>query len=174
VTRNYRTEGIILKRLNLGETDRILTIFSKYHGKIKAIAKGVRRLKSRKGGSLELFNHVSLYLAEGKNFDIITDVEIINNFIKQRQGLKWIAGAFQIAEAIDKLTAEKQSNRQAFELLKKALSSSYQDIVLKFEIELLKELGFGLPKNLSSTSVENFIESIIEKKLNSKKIFSES
>jgi len=171
VKRAYKTEGIVLKRINFSETDRILTIFTKHHGKIKTIAKGIRQVKSRKAGSLELFNQVVLYLSLGKNFDIITEVEVVNGFADFRQQLDWVGYAFQIVEVTDKLTAERQPNCRVFDLLKRALASLDPAMVLKFEIELLKELGFGLPKNLTASSVERFIENIIEKTLKTKKIF---
>lgn len=174
MTRTYRTEGIIIKRTNYGEADRILTIFTKHYGKIKAIAKGVRKTTSKKGGNLELFNDVTLFLSEGRNLDIITEAEVINSFEKTRGNLNLVGQAFQIAEVADRLTAEREENRRVFELLRKSfqdLNRGKREAVLSFEIELLKELGFGLPEDLSEKSVERFIESIIEKKLKSKRIF---
>jgi len=169
VTRSYKTEGIVLKRVNFGEADRILTIFTKHDGKIKAIAKGVRKVTSRKGGNLELFNQVILFLSEGKNWDIITEAEAVNSFENLRKNLTLVSRAFQIAEVVDRLTAEREESRKVFELLIEALSGKKN--VKEFEIELLKELGFGLPKDLSEKSVVHFIESIIEKRLKSKKIW---
>ena len=169
--RAYKTEGFILKRINFSETDRILTIFTKHYGKIKSIAKGIRQLKSRRAGSLELFNQVSLCLSAGKNFDIVTEAEVIESFANFRQRLDWVGYAFQIVEVTDKLTAERQPNYRVFDLLKRALASLDSAMVLKFEIRLLKELGFGLPKDLSAAAVENFIENIIEKRLKSKNLF---
>lgn len=173
MTRTYKTEGIILKRVNFGEADRILTIFTKRYGKIKVIAKGVRKTTSKKGGFLELFNDVALFLSEGKNFDIITETEVINSFEKIRGNLRLVGRAFQIAEIADRLTAEREENQRVFELLRKSfqdLNRGKREAVLSFEIELLKELGFGLPGDLSEKSVEAFIESIIEKRLISKQI----
>ena len=169
MTRTYKTEGIVIKRVNFGEADRILTIFTKHYGKIKAIAKGVRKVTSRKGGNLELFNQVILFLSEGKNWDIITEAEAVNSFENLRKNLTFVGRAFQIAEVVDRLTAEREESRKVFELLIEALSGKKN--VKEFEIELLKELGFGLPKDLSEKSVVHFIESIIEKKLKSKKIW---
>lgn len=169
MSRTYKTEGIVIKRVNFGEADRILTIFTKHYGKIKAIAKGVRRVKSRKGGNLELFNQVILFLSEGKNWDIITEAEAINSFENLRKNLTFVGRAFQIAEVVDRLTAEREESRKVFELLIEALSGKKN--VKEFEIELLRELGFGLPRDLSEKSVVHFIESIIEKRLKSKKIW---
>lgn len=171
MTRSYKTEGIVIRRINFGEADRILTIFTKHYGKIMAIAKGVRSVKSRRGGSLELFNHLILFLNEGKIWDFITEVQVVNSFEKNRGNLDFIGQAFQLAELIDRLTAEREENQRIFELFK----NSFQDLgkisIVQFEIELLKELGFGLPRDLSENSLETFIESIIERKLKSRKIW---
>ena len=171
--RGYKTEGIILRRLNYAETDRILTIFSKHYGKIKVIAKGARRTKSRKGGNLELFNHLHLFIQPTRGFDILTEIKVIEIFAKLRQNLKRVVQAFQIAEALDKLTPEKQASRCLFELLQTSLrdlNQGKEGIVQRFEIALLRELGFGLPKKLDSRSIKSYIESISEKKLISKEI----
>ena len=77
---SFKTEGIILKRMNYGEADRILTIYTLHHGKIRAMAKGVRKLQSRKAGSLELFNHSVLFLIKGKNLDLVTEAQTIDLF----------------------------------------------------------------------------------------------
>ncbi|MBI2622470.1 DNA repair protein RecO, partial [Candidatus Microgenomates bacterium] len=71
--RSYRAEGIILKRTNFGEADRFLTVFSKRHGKIKILAKGVRRITSRRGPNIELFNLATLYIHKGRHLDILTE-----------------------------------------------------------------------------------------------------
>ncbi len=172
MTRTYKTEGIIIKRVNFGEADRILTIFTKHYGKIKAIAKGVRRTTSRKGGNLELFNQVALLLSEGRNLDIITEAEVINSFEKIRDNLEIVAQAFQIAETADQLTAEREVNPRVFALLVEALSGKKS--LREFEIELLAELGFGIPENQSQASLVKYIENIIEKRLKSKKIWSKT
>ncbi len=172
--RGYKTEGIILKRLNFGETDRLLTIFTKHDGKIKAIAKGVRRLKSRKAGSLELFNHLRLAMASARNLDIISEVELIHSFRRIRKNLKLIVQAFQLAEALDKLTPEGEPNQWLFALLLASLTGldrGQEGIVLEFEIQLLRGLGFGLPQKLDSQSIKRYIETISEKKLMSKGMF---
>lgn len=171
--RGYKTEGIVLKRFNFGETDRLLTIFTKHDGKIKAIAKGVRRLKSRKAGDLELFNQLRLVIAEGKNLDMITEVELVQSFSQLRQNLKKVVQAFQIVEALDKLTPEGEPNQRLFALLLASLTDldrGQEGIVLEFEIQLLRGLGFGLPKKLDSQSIKRYIETISERKLISQEI----
>src|SRR5437588_12010003 len=79
--RSYSTEAIILKRSDLGEADRILTLFTPYKGKFHAIAKGIRRPISKKAGHIELLSHCQLHVAVGRNLDIVTQPEGIQNFM---------------------------------------------------------------------------------------------
>ena len=175
----YRTEGIILKRLSVGEADRILTIFTKHYGKIRAIAKGVRKITSRKGGNVELFNHVTLFLVRGRNLDILTEAQALNTFKDWRKDLKKVGLAYYLCELVDRLTPEEQENRAVFDLLKKSLSQTGKkkplDLVRGFEENLLEELGFGIPEALKSRpgSLKDYIETIIEAKMKSPKILHE-
>jgi len=172
--KTYKTEGIVLKRSDFGEADRILTIFTKHYGKIQVIAKGVRKTISRKGPSLELFNHVRLFIAKGKNLDIITEAEVINSFPGFRKNLKKVALAYQACELVDNLTAERAENKEVFDLLKNyLLQSSNQPSAIsnqQFSLKLLQSLGFW-PKDQSADNIdiEKYIESLMEKKLKSKK-----
>ena len=170
----YKTEGVILKRSNYGEADRILTIYTKQYGKIRAIAKGVRKITSRKGGNLELFNHCVLFLAEGRNLDIITEAQVINSFSRLSQDLQKTAAAFYIVELVDQLTPDRQANRQVFDLLIEGLAQISADAnadergksIERFEVSLLRLLGFW-SDNIDRREVKSYIESIIERKLRS-------
>lgn len=175
---SYKTSGIIIKKLNFGEADRILTIYTQRHGKIKAIAKGVRRSLSRKGGNLNLFNLVSLFLAEGKNLDIITEVELINSFERLRNDLKHLSSAFYLCELIEEFTRENQASAGIYSLLKEGLEFLNQnhvfekDFFAQFQKNLLVETGFGVPQELAEPEeIEKYIESIIEKELKSRRIW---
>jgi len=176
VIRTRKTEGIILKRTNYGEADRILTIYSKHFGKIRAVAKGARRITSRKAGSLESFNHVVLVLAKGKNLDIISEVQTINTFRSWRKNLTKVGIAWYLCELVEKLTPEEQENKQVFSLLRDWLAKiGYLNplrLVRDFEEELLVELGFGMPEKLRGTSgsLKSYIETIIEKEITTPKI----
>lgn len=167
---SYRTEGVILRRRNFGEADRILTIYTKHYGKIRAIAKGVRKITSRKGGNVELFNHCVLFLAKGRNLDILTEAQVINSFSRLSRDLEKTAAAFYLVELVDQLTPDGQVNRQVFDLLIRALSdlgtTNYElrTIIRDFEIELLKLLGFWSDA-VDIKNVKSYIEEIIERKL---------
>jgi len=171
---NYKTEGVILKRSNYGEADRILTIYTKHYGKIRAIAKGVRKITSRKGGNLELFNHCVLFLARGRNLDIVTEAQVVNSFSRLGDDLEKAAGAFYLVELIDQLTPDGQVNRQVFDLLIEGLAQISADAnadecgknINRFEVNLLRLLGFWSDK-IDKRNVKSYIEEIIERKLRS-------
>ncbi len=169
---SYKTEGVILKRTNYGEADRILTIYTKHYGKIKTIAKGVRKITSRKGGNVELFNHCVLFLAEGRNLDIVTEAQVVNSFSKLKKDLRKTAAAFYLVELVDQLTPDRQVNRQVFNLLVGTLGelsakrSELSATTRNFEIELLRLLGFWSDK-VDRRDIKGYIEEIIEKKLKS-------
>ncbi len=92
--KRYSTEGVVLLRRNFSEADRIINIYSKHYGKISVIAKSVRKIKSKKRGSLEVFSHIKFSAARGKNLDIITEVETINSFESIRKDLSKVAVAY--------------------------------------------------------------------------------
>lgn len=177
--RTYKTEGIILKRTNFGEADRILTVFTKHFGKIKVLAKGIRKPTSKKGGNLELFNWVRIFVATGRNLDLVTEAEIVKSFRPWRKDLKKVALAYHFCELIERLTAENVKSRPIFNLLAgslfglmKASEASFKQAVRNFEQGILEETGFW-PKDKSTKNIdlEAYIERIIERKLKSRNIF---
>lgn len=175
MNRSYKVEAIVLKRTNLGEADRLVTVFSRDHGRLRLLAKGIRRLSSRKKGHLELFNQVKLQVASGKNLDLITEAETINNFPRLRRNLNRVRIAYLFLELVDKLTAENQEHPEVYQLLVDNLSrldsrEAPAELIAKFETSLLSFLGFGLPSRRDRASLEAHILSITEKPLNSKKL----
>lgn len=143
---NYKTKGIVLKRINLGEADRLLTIFTLKNGKIKAIAKGVRKTLSKLAGHLESFCLVNLQIAEGRNLDIVTDAETLKCFINLRSNLEATNTAYYIAEIIEKMTAENQAHPDIFHLLDEVLEhldNGQSKLLLSyFEMNFLGCTGF--------------------------------
>lgn len=170
-----------MKRTNFGEADKIVTVFSKHYGKITLLAKGVRRLSSRKRGDLEVFNQIVFFADKGRNFDIVTETSLLNSFSEWRKDLSKVTAAYQICEMADKLTAERSEQEEIYNLLfayLKKLSLTEKrnlpQLVNSFGIDLLRDLGF-LPKNKDfplSFNVTAYIENIIEKELKSKKFLS--
>lgn len=177
--RIYKTEGIVLKRVNFGEADRILTIYTRQCGKIKVLAKGIRKITSKKSGSLELFNWVRLCLAHGRTWDIVTETQTVRSFRTWRKDLRKVALAYHFSELIERLTPENVRNEEVFHLLAGSLlglshagANTLPQASQNFAQVLLEETGFWPKgKRVSSLNLEEYIESLIEKKLKAKNIF---
>lgn len=147
----YKTEAIILKKKNYREADQILTVFSKNFGKLTLLARGIRKTKSRKRGNLELTNQADLFIAKGKTWDIISEVEVLNSFTNLKEDLGKSVYTFQILELIDRLTMEEQEHLSVYNLLLNTLEFlnnseiawEKKDLLLSaFSIRLLLTLGF--------------------------------
>lgn len=175
--KTYKTKGIVLKRKNIGEADRILTLLSLEDGKIQVIAKGVRKINSRRSSHIELLNFSELSLYKNHNFlPIVTEAQTINDFSNIKANLEKIAYAYYLCELVNSLCAENQENRNAFFLLKSTLldlseKKNEKEVVSNFEKELLRLLGFWLEANLLEThGGQEIIERIIEKKLKTARV----
>ncbi|HUH07861.1 MAG TPA: DNA repair protein RecO [Egibacteraceae bacterium] len=113
----YREQGIVLRTYKLGETDRILHLLTQGQGKVRAVAKGVRKPGSRFGGRLEPFSHVDLQLYEGRNLDIVTQAELITPFAMVRSDFALSACGSAMAEAADRVAQERERSIRLFLLL---------------------------------------------------------
>ena len=145
--RSRRVEALILRHQRWGEADRILTIFSKESGKLRVIAKGVRKTTSRKAGHVELFMQTALQLAQGRDFWILTQAEAINSFLPLREELQRMGVASYVIELLDKFTYEDGPNPQLYKLAVETLERLTTDasvfVVLRFfEMRLLDLLGY--------------------------------
>lgn len=117
----YRTEGIVLRGRDFGEADRLLTLVTPDHGKIRAVAKGVRRLTSKKAGYLEPFCRNALLLAKGRDLDIIAQVEMLESFVQLRDSLDALLPAYYLAELVDTFVEEGSESRALYDAFVAAL-----------------------------------------------------
>jgi len=145
--RNYQTEAIIIKKTKLGEADRILTLYTPDLGKIQAVAKGVRRPKSKLAGHLELLTHSLVSLARGLNLDTITGSQTINSFLTLKSDLQLTSYALYATELVNQFTADHIENRPLFRLFLETMEQLCQaynsELVLRyFELHLLNEVGY--------------------------------
>ncbi len=145
--RNYQTEAIIIKKARLGEADRILTLYTPHLGKIQAVAKGVRRPRSKMSGHLELLTHSLIPLARGRNIDTVTGSQTINSFLPLKSELWLNACALYATELINLFTADHIENEPLFQLLLDTLQRLCQsrdtELTLRyFEIHLLDNVGY--------------------------------
>ena len=158
----FRTEGVILSRRNFGEADRILTIYSRDFGKITCIAKGVRRPKSRKGGHVEIGNWCKVFIARGKNLDLLTEVELKKGFGIVDFSESKANKIYHLLELVNALTVEKQKNREIFilmvQFLKKISTEEDFNLLLSsFKIKLLSLLGFFSADSLPETKTKKIL-----------------
>jgi DNA repair protein RecO (recombination protein O) len=145
--RSLRADAIVLKHIDTGEADRMLTLYTRKHGKVRALAKGVRKTRSRKAGHLEPFTRASLQLAVGRNWFIVSQAEAQKTYNRLRESLETIGYASYVVELIDKFTYEDEENEPVFRLLAQTLDRLNKDdphelVVRYFEIRLLDYLGF--------------------------------
>ena len=145
--RLYRTEAIVLRRRDQGEADRVLTVFTPGMGKQQLLAKGVRKITSRKAGHVELFAHSQFLVAKGRTWDIVTQAETIHAFRPLREDLHRISYGYYVAELVDRFTQEGDENRPLFDVLLATLGwlGEAQDLSLLarfFELRLLALVGY--------------------------------
>ena len=119
--RSYSIEAIILKRTDIGEADRILTLFTPNRGKMRAVAKGTRRPISKKAGHLELLNRSQMQVALGRNLDIITQAEGRENFLHLRGELWHMTCGFYLVELVDRFVEDSTPHLDIYALLLEAL-----------------------------------------------------
>jgi DNA repair protein RecO (recombination protein O) len=145
--RNYQTEAIIIKKTKLGEADRILTLYTPGMGKIQAVARGVRRPKSKLAGHLELLTHSQITLARGHNLDIITGSQTIDAFLPLKTDLWLTSYGLYVIELVNQFTADRVEDERLFQLLLHTLQSlcevdNKQLLLRHFEIHLLEASGY--------------------------------
>lgn len=119
----YKTKGIVLRTTKLGEADRIINLVTSGHGKVAAVAKGIRKTKSKFGSRLEPFSYVDLLLYKGRNLDIVTQAELIVPFQEIRGDLDLVAHGAAMLDLVDKVAVAGEQDLPLFNLLLIALKS---------------------------------------------------
>lgn len=172
--KSYKDEGVVLQRRNFGEADRIITVFSKSHGKVTLLAKGVRRLTSRKRGHVEVFSYIKFNVVQTHGMGILSEVETKAGFPKIRENLKKASLAFYLIEAIGRLSREEEENEKLFLLTLDALTSLEKTSRLtalkeKFVQRALETTGFW-PAGKVLTNPDKALENVIERKMGSARV----
>ncbi|MBI3946527.1 MAG: DNA repair protein RecO [Armatimonadetes bacterium] len=145
--RVYTTGALVLRRINLSEYDKILTLFTEERGKLSAVAKGARKPVSRLAGATELFAHVRLQLAVGRSLDVVTQAETVDAFQLIRDDLGRIAYASVMAELLDRFTEERDPHPDLFRLtlgsLRALAHAAHPDLQTHwFTLRLLAGVGY--------------------------------
>jgi DNA repair protein RecO (recombination protein O) len=145
--RYYQTEAIIIRKIKLGEADRVLTLYTPEYGKIEAVAKGVRRPKSKMAGHLELLTFSQIRLAHGRNLDTIIGSQTIDSFMSLKNDLWLTSNGLYAAEMVNQFAVERLANPRLFqlflEILHRLSQANNTDLTMRyFELHLLDFVGF--------------------------------
>jgi len=143
----YKTEGIVLKSMEYEDADKIVTIYTKNYGKITAIAKGVRKIKSKFGSSLEILTHSIFLIYKGRNIDIVSQAEILESFFSTSKNVIKFAFAANCVEIVNRLTEEREINIDLFNLLREVLhglrrANDPKLLTLSFKWQTISMLGY--------------------------------
>lgn len=160
--RSIRAEGVILRHSDFGEADRLLTIFTREMGKVRALAKGVRKVRSRKSGHVEPFTQTKLQFARGRDLLILTQAEAIAVYANLRDDLVLLGYASYVIELLDRSTYDEEENRPLYNLLTRTLTrldrGDPPDLVSRYyELRLLDYVGFR-PQLFTCTRCESEIQ----------------
>ncbi len=175
--RTFTVQGIILKRKNIGEADRILTVFTREMGKMQVKAKGVRKVASKRASHIEPLNKTTLTVYKGSGMPLLTEAVAIKQFNEIKTDLHKVGLAYHICELVDGLCPENQENEAIFALLEQMLEKLTEDEnpsvqIHTFEVQLLTLLGYYSEgtHDLRGAKASYYIENILERKLKSRQI----
>ena len=171
---SYSSEGIVLSRRNYGEADRILSLYSKDHGRISLMAKGVRRPASRKRGHIEVFNLVKFQAVSGNGMDLMTEAEVVDDFKELRSSLKKVSLTYYFMEVVGKITHEGEPNTELFNLIltnleKLKTAKRLKELRLDFITKLLILMGYW-PHGQNLDNPDEELEKVIERQIYSERV----
>lgn len=147
----YKTQGIIIRKKDYRDTDRLFTLYTLDYGKVQAVAQGTRKIESKLAGSLELLNHCSITFAKGKTFDRIATVDIHHTFEQVKADLFALSAALHGIALFDNVVKWDLRDEPLFLLLldflesiqKNARQAHLPDVVTAFSQKLSAQLGYG-------------------------------
>lgn len=170
----YTSEGIVLSRKNYGEADRILIVFSKNYGKLSLLAKGIRKIKSKKRGHLEIFSRIKFSAVNGSGMDIMTEAVTLNDFAGVRVNLNKISLAYYFCEVVNKITHEDGNPSKTYLLLSNSLEkleteTELKKLRLEFIYKILTEMGYW-PESEKIVDADIVLDDVLERKINSVRV----
>lgn len=167
---SIHTHAVVLKRSNVGETDRVITLFTQKHGKIVSIAKGCRNLHSSRLSTLEPGNLVDAYFLPTKGLPILTQTQLINDFVQTKQSLKKMKQLLQVLEIVDALSVEDENTPVFVRLTKilEALNSFPIFRAIRSELSaLIEEFGFQPLVETQYQTISEYVATLSDKNLKS-------
>lgn len=174
MNRSYSSEGIIIKRKNYGEADRIITLISKNYGKIILLAKGIRKLSSKKRGHLEIFSRIKFSAVSGNGMDIMTEASTLDNFDSMRSDLNKVSLGYYFCEVVGKITRDNEEMQTVYSQLSTALknietATNLKNHRKKFIFDLLVEMGYW-PMDKKMIDPDIALDEVLERKLTSLRV----
>lgn len=170
--KTFTTEAVVLKRVNVGEVDRVVTLFTPEYGKLVCVAKGVRKMKSSQRAALEPGNHISSLLIETKSLPILTQTRLLDDFSHTKKDLQSMKKLVEVLEIIDRLfpegVAEESLFAEVISILRtmNAPGASFQKIKDQL-VELVAQLGYPQMSETPYTSLLEYVSSVAERPLHS-------
>jgi DNA repair protein RecO (recombination protein O) len=146
--RSFRAAAVVLRHADWGEADRLLTLYTREQGMVRAVAKGVRKMTSRKSGHLQPFTHITIQLAKGRDLLIVTQVETVNAFLSLHDDLQKTSYAAYVVELLLRFSYEEEGgNPTIFRLLTETLDRLEKEedswlAIRYYEMRLLDAVGF--------------------------------
>jgi DNA repair protein RecO (recombination protein O) len=179
------TVGIVIKTKTVKESDIFVTLLTPALGKITCLAKGAKNIKSSRLGSLQLGNIIKTHLYQKNDFLWLAESTTISQFLRSKKNLTQLNLLFYFLELLNYFIAENQQINQIYPIAEKVITAiNHNNLAdfIKYEIEFVQQLGFGLPKNIQNIFnqkdyitcqklIKTHLESIIEKPLESNKLF---
>lgn len=170
--RSFSCQAVVLKRVSVGETDRVVTLLSQEFGKFAAVAKGVRKLSSSKRAYLEPGNHITAYCINTKSMPLLTQANLLSDTAEVRTSLLKMRQLSQLLEIFDQLFVENELEDELFELIlntrENVLSPTMSVKRIRTQLEkLILTLGFQDPHDTKFANINEYISSLTDKKMNS-------
>lgn len=175
----FSDTGIIIKIIDFGEADRLISVITNEHGLIDLVAKGARRITSRKASHLDILNLIKLQVVRSNRPQILVQAELVEPHLYLKNNLKMVRTSYYLTEILNSILAPEQPDKDLFCSLKNYLThlnqpwpkTSTRQMSIDFQFYLLRHLGFPEPKGLSPDKIIDHFENIINKKINSRNSF---
>lgn len=167
--KSFTAQGLILKRSNVGEADRIVTLLTDEYGKMVCVAKGVRKINSSKRASLEPGNIIKAFFIRTKSLPLLTQAVLIDNSSQAKESLPKIRQLTQILEIFDKLCVEEEIEPEIYQIALKILDQiSHQPSPNKIKgllRQFLKLMGYQDPQLTAHQTIMDYVQEISEQKM---------
>lgn len=170
--RSFSCQAVVLKRTSVGETDRVVTLLSQEFGKIAVVAKGVRKLTSSKRAFLEPGNHINAYCIATSNMPLLTQATLISDTDEVRSSLLKMRQLNQLLEIFDQLFVESELEPELFDLVLETRQGVLEPTPsvgkIRSQLEqLIMQLGFQDPQDTQFLNINEYINSLTDRKMHS-------